>query len=40
MVLGGNKAAEPVVIGGSVLALLGMLTFAIVVFSGWRTAKA
>jgi hypothetical protein len=40
MVLGGNKAAEPVVIGGSVLALLGMLTFAIVVFSGWRSAKA
>jgi hypothetical protein len=40
MVLGGNKAAEPVVIGGSVLALLGMATFAIVVLSGWRSAKA
>ena len=40
MLLGGNKAAEPVVIGASVLALLGMLVFAIVVFSGWRTAKA
>ena len=40
MLLGGNKAAEPAVIGGSVLAVLGMATFAIVVLSGWRSAKA
>ena len=40
ILLAGNKAAEPVVIGGSVLALLGMATFAIVVLSGWRNAPA
>ena len=40
MVLGGDKAAESGVIAGSVLAILGMATFAVVVLSGWRTAKA
>jgi hypothetical protein len=36
VMLAGNKAAEPVVIGGAVLAILGMLTFVIVVLSTWR----
>ena len=39
LLLAGNKAAEGGAIAGSVLALLGMLTFVVVVFSGWRDAK-
>ena len=40
LMLGGNPAAEPAVIAGSLLAVLGMAAFVIVVLSGWRTAKA
>lgn len=39
LLLAGNKAAEGGAIAGSVLALLGMLTFVMVVLSGWRDAK-
>jgi hypothetical protein len=39
LLLAGNKAAEGGAVAGSVLALLGMLTFVVVVFSGWRDAK-
>ncbi|HEX3699616.1 MAG TPA: hypothetical protein VHV27_02980 [Phenylobacterium sp.] len=38
--LGGDKAAHTGVIVGSVLAILGMATFAVVVFGSWRTAQA
>jgi hypothetical protein len=38
--LAGNKAAHGGVIAGSVLAILGMLTFAAVVLSGWGAAQA
>ena len=37
--LGGNKAANPGVMLGSTLALVGMLTFLASVLSGWKTAK-
>ena len=40
MVLGGNQAMTPAAIAGAVLALLGALTFAFVVLSHWRAAKA
>ena len=39
MVLGGNQAMVPAAIAGAVLALLGVLTFAVVVLGHWRTAK-
>lgn len=35
-----NKALEPAVIAGSLLAILGMATFVVVVLSGWRTEPA
>lgn len=35
-----NKALEPFVIAGSVLAILGMATFVVVVLSAWREAQA
>ena len=38
--LTGNKAANPGVMLGSMLAIVGMLTFAGSVFSGWKTARA
>ena len=38
--LAGNAAAEKVTAIGSILALVGMLTFAASVFSCWKTAKA
>jgi hypothetical protein len=40
LLLAGNTAAEKGATAGSILALLGMATFAFVVFSHWRTAKA
>ena len=40
MLLAGNAAAEKGATVGSLLALLGMVTFAFVVISHWRTAKA
>src|SRR5258705_7080524 len=40
IMLAGNPSAEPAVIAGSLLAVLGMDTLAIIVLSGWRTAKA
>lgn len=38
--LSGNKAADPALIGGSVVVILGMLTFVISVLSHWGKAKA
>jgi hypothetical protein len=38
--LGGKPAAEPGIIAGSVLAILGMLTFLSVVLSTWREAES
>lgn len=38
--LGGKKAAQPGVIAGTALAILGMLTFLGVVLSAWRDAEA
>jgi hypothetical protein len=40
MFLGGKQTAEPAVIGGSVLAILGMLTFLFNVLTTWRHVKA
>jgi hypothetical protein len=40
LVLSGNKAAEAGATIGAILALLGMLTFAFVVVSHWRSAQA
>jgi hypothetical protein len=40
LLLAGNAAAEKGATAGSILALLGMVTFAFVVISHWRTAKA
>ncbi|HEX3887688.1 MAG TPA: hypothetical protein VHW05_09345 [Phenylobacterium sp.] len=40
LLLGGKPQYEGVVIGGSILAALGMLTFLVVVLSCWRDAKA
>jgi hypothetical protein len=39
VMLGGKPAAESGVIAGSVLAILGMLTFLFVVLTTWREAK-
>ncbi|WP_395671704.1 hypothetical protein [Phenylobacterium sp.] len=38
--LGGDAGAEPGVIAGSLLAVLGMATFLVVVLSSWRRATA
>jgi hypothetical protein len=40
MLLGGNAAAEKFAIGGSLLAILGMLTFIASVLATWRAPKA
>lgn len=40
MLLGGNAAAEKFTIAGSLLAILGMLTFLASVAAHWREAKA
>jgi len=40
LLLGGKPAFEPGAIAGSALALLGMLTFFIVILTTWRDAKA
>jgi hypothetical protein len=40
MLLGGNAAAEKFTIAGSLLAILGMLTFLASVAAHWRQAKA
>jgi hypothetical protein len=40
MLLAGNAAAEKGAVAGSLLALLGMLTFTFVVLISWRDAKA
>ncbi len=40
LLLGGNAAAEKFAIGGSLLAILGMLTFIASVASTWRAPKA
>ena len=40
MLLASNAAAEKGAVAGSLLALLGMLTFTFVVLSSWRDAKA
>jgi hypothetical protein len=40
LLLGGKPQYEGVVIGGSVLAALGMATFLFVVLNSWRDAKA